>query len=83
MPMPRASNDGAGEGAIGEAFTGGEREVLGAADFAICVAEFYAELADRLVAGAMSGFEQGGVGSGRVHVFRVPGAFELPLTAKM
>jgi 6,7-dimethyl-8-ribityllumazine synthase len=75
--------EGAAEGAIGEAFTGGEREVLASADFAICIAQFYAELADRLMAGAMAGFEQGGVEATRVHVFRVPGAFELPLTAKL
>ena len=50
--------------------------------FAVCLGEFYTDLADRLLAGAMSGFEQGGVDPGRVHVFRVPGAFELPLAAK-
>jgi 6,7-dimethyl-8-ribityllumazine synthase len=70
-------------GAIGEAFSQGELDLLGSRDFAVCVAEFYTELADRLVAGAQAGFAQGGVEPSRVHVFRVPGAYELPLAAKL
>jgi 6,7-dimethyl-8-ribityllumazine synthase len=75
--------DAGAVGAVGEGFTGGERDLLGSRQFAVCLGEFYTELADRLLAGAMSGFEQGGVEAGRVHVFRVPGAFELPLAAKL
>jgi 6,7-dimethyl-8-ribityllumazine synthase len=71
------------EGAIGEAFTSGERDLLASRQFAVCLGEFYTDLADRLLAGARSGFEQGGVEESRVHVFRVPGAFELPLAAKL
>jgi len=47
--------------------------------FAIAVGRFYADLAERLVAGALAAFsEQGGA---EVEVFDVPGAFELPLAA--
>ena len=49
------------------------------ARFAITVARFYEELAERLLAGAKAAFaEAGGVD---VEVFEVPGAFELPLAA--
>jgi 6,7-dimethyl-8-ribityllumazine synthase len=44
--------------------------------YAIVVARFYEELADRLVAGAT------GVLGANVDVFAVPGAFELPVSAK-
>jgi 6,7-dimethyl-8-ribityllumazine synthase len=47
--------------------------------FAIAVARFYEDLADRLVEGAARAFEEGG-GSFEVHP--VPGAFELPLAAR-
>jgi 6,7-dimethyl-8-ribityllumazine synthase len=46
--------------------------------YAVPVARFYEELAERLVAGAAATFEQAGVG---FEVFDVPGAFELPLAA--
>ena len=48
--------------------------------YAIVVGRFYAELADRLVAGAQSGFAE--AGAGEADVFDVPGAFELPLAAQ-
>ena len=47
--------------------------------FAIAVGRFYAELAERLVAGAQRAFGEAGVGE--ADVFDVPGAFELPLAA--
>jgi 6,7-dimethyl-8-ribityllumazine synthase len=47
--------------------------------FAIAVGRFYAELAERLVAGAQRAFAEAGVGE--ADVFDVPGAFELPLAA--
>jgi 6,7-dimethyl-8-ribityllumazine synthase len=47
--------------------------------FAIPVARFYEDLADRLVEGAQRVFQEVGV-SADVHA--VPGAFELPLAAK-
>jgi 6,7-dimethyl-8-ribityllumazine synthase len=47
--------------------------------FAIAVARFYEELADRLVAGAQRAFAD--AGAGEADVFDVPGAFELPPAA--
>ena len=47
--------------------------------FAIAVGRFYAELAERLLAGATAAFAEHG--HERVEVFDVPGAFELPLAA--
>jgi 6,7-dimethyl-8-ribityllumazine synthase len=49
--------------------------------FAIAVGRFYAELADRLVAGAQEAFAA--AGAGEADVYDVPGAFELPLAAKL
>ena len=49
--------------------------------FAIVVARFYEELADRLVAGAQAAFAE--AGAGEADVFDVPGAFELPMAAKL
>jgi 6,7-dimethyl-8-ribityllumazine synthase len=48
--------------------------------FAIAVARFYEELADRLVAGAQRAFAE--AGEGKADVLDVPGAFELALAAK-
>jgi 6,7-dimethyl-8-ribityllumazine synthase len=50
------------------------------AAFAIVVARFYEDLADRLVEGARGVFEEAGVSTVDVHP--VPGAFELPLAAR-
>jgi 6,7-dimethyl-8-ribityllumazine synthase len=50
--------------------------------YAIVVGRFYEDLAQRLVDGALRGYEQNGVEAGRVDIFDVPGAFELPLAAK-
>jgi 6,7-dimethyl-8-ribityllumazine synthase len=47
---------------------------------ALCVARFYAELADRLVRGARDALQESGIID--IDVFDVPGAFELPLVAK-
>lgn len=47
--------------------------------YAIVVARFYEELAERLVAGARAAFSDAGIAN--VEVFDVPGAFELPLAA--
>ena len=49
--------------------------------YAIVVARFYEELAERLVKGATDLFEQAGAEA--IDVFDVPGAFELPLAALM
>ncbi len=47
---------------------------------ALCVARFYAELADKLEQGARKALSAAGVAE--VDRFDVPGAFELPLVAK-
>lgn len=47
---------------------------------ALCVARFYAEVADKLEQGARAALAEAGVDD--VEVFEVPGAFELPLAAK-
>ena len=47
--------------------------------FAIVVARFYEDLADRLVEGAQRVFDEAGAS---VDVHPVPGAFELPLAAR-
>jgi 6,7-dimethyl-8-ribityllumazine synthase len=47
--------------------------------FAIAIAGFYEELAQRLLVGARGAFAE--AGHTEVEVFEVPGAFELPLAA--
>lgn len=50
--------------------------------YALVVATFYDELAERLVAGAKRAFAEMGVGEEQLDRFEVPGSFELPLAAK-
>jgi 6,7-dimethyl-8-ribityllumazine synthase len=69
--------------AFHERFSDEERELLGTLEFAVCVARFYDDLAERLLNGAAEGFELAGVSEASVHTFSVPGAFELPLAAKL
>jgi 6,7-dimethyl-8-ribityllumazine synthase len=66
-----------------EEFGESEREALARMEFAVCVATFYEDIAERLLNGAAEGFELGGVSEASVHTFRVPGAFELPYAAKL
>jgi 6,7-dimethyl-8-ribityllumazine synthase len=47
---------------------------------ALCVANFYTELAEKLEAGAREALSEAGIED--VDRFEVPGAFELPLAAK-
>jgi 6,7-dimethyl-8-ribityllumazine synthase len=69
--------------AFHEQFSDEEREALGRLEFAVCVGRFYEELAERLLNGAAEGFHHAGVSEASVHEFPVPGAFELPLAAKL
>src|SRR4029079_81978 len=55
---------------------------LATMEFAVCVATFYEDLAERLVNGAVEAFGEEGVAPTSVHTYEVPGAFELPLAAK-
>jgi 6,7-dimethyl-8-ribityllumazine synthase len=66
-----------------ERFTEEDREALARCEFAVCVATFYEEIAERLLNGAAEGFQLGGVSEASVHTFRVPGSFELPFAAKL
>src|SRR3954462_10152594 len=66
-----------------EQFTDEEREALSRSEFAVCVATFYEDIAERLLNGAAEGFELGGVSEASVHTYRVPGAFQLPFAAKL
>ncbi len=59
-----------------------QRKALAANEFALCVATFYDDLAQRLVNSATETFHEAGVSPTSVHTFEVPGAFELPLAAK-
>jgi 6,7-dimethyl-8-ribityllumazine synthase len=49
---------------------------------AIAAARFNADLVDALLAGCLRRLTELGVADGHVEVVRVPGAFELPVTAK-
>ena len=60
-----------------------EKEFLGRKEWAICVATFYDDLAQRLIGGATEGFAEGGVTMASVQTYEVPGAFELPYAAKV
>jgi 6,7-dimethyl-8-ribityllumazine synthase len=66
-----------------EQFSEQEIEALGRLEFAVCVATFYEDIAERLLNGAAEGFALGGVTEASVHTYRVPGAFELPFAAKV
>ena len=52
------------------------------AEYAVCVATFYEDLAERLVNGAVEAFAENDVPPTSVHKYEVAGAFELPLAAK-
>jgi 6,7-dimethyl-8-ribityllumazine synthase len=74
--------DPAGGSEAAPDFTDRERELLGASEFAVCVATFYEDVAERLVNGAVEAFAAGAVAPTSVHTYEVPGAFELPLAAR-
>ena len=50
---------------------------------AIVAARFNAEIVDELVTGCMRRLEELGIDGGRIEIHRVPGAFELPVAAKL
>src|SRR6201991_3458868 len=63
-------------------FDAGDRSELGSLRFATVVGRFYEDLAERLEAGARTGFEIAGVQGGPVAHPPVPGAYGLPFAAK-
>ena len=50
---------------------------------ALVVARFYDDLADRLVAGARAELSEAGINADAIDEYVVPGAFELPMAAKL
>ena len=50
--------------------------------FALVVSRFNSFITDRLLAGALEALEAAGAGAENIEVVRVPGSFEIPLTAK-
>ena len=53
------------------------------ARIAIAAARFNQEIVEELLAGCLRRLKDHGVGTERIRIERVPGAFELPLAAKM
>src|SRR5215204_1512304 len=70
-------------GAFLESFDDAERAALAPLRFGVCVGRFYEDLAQRLLAGAREGFELAGVPASSVTEASVPGAYELPMAAKL
>jgi 6,7-dimethyl-8-ribityllumazine synthase len=70
-------------GAFLEEFRDEEKEALAGLRFAVVVGRFYEELAQRLMDGADNGFRLAGVPIGNVNHASVPGAYELPMAAKL
>ena len=52
-------------------------------EYAVCVATFYEDIAERLVNRAVEAFAEHDVAPSSVQTFEVPGAFELPFAAKL
>ncbi|HXU22230.1 MAG TPA: 6,7-dimethyl-8-ribityllumazine synthase [Verrucomicrobiae bacterium] len=50
--------------------------------FGIVVSQFNAFITDRLLAGALDALQRAGADEGQIEIVRVPGSFEIPLTAK-
>jgi 6,7-dimethyl-8-ribityllumazine synthase len=70
-------------GAFLEGFDEDDRAVLSELSFAVCVGRFYEDLATRLLSGARQGFELAGVPASSVTEVSVPGAYELPVAARL
>ncbi len=70
-------------GAFLEEFGEDEKAALAGLRFAVVVGRFYEELARRLMDGADNGFKLAGVPIGNVNHASVPGAYELPMAAKL
>jgi 6,7-dimethyl-8-ribityllumazine synthase len=66
-----------------ETFAEEEKGTLAGVEFAVCVGRFYEDLAQRLLDGANEGFEIAGVPASSVTQVSVPGAYELPMAAKL
>ncbi len=51
--------------------------------FAIVVSRFNSFVTDRLLEGALDALSRHGADTARIDIYRVPGAFEIPLAAKL
>ena len=51
--------------------------------FAIVVSRFNSFVTDRLLEGALDALKRHGADDSRIDIYRVPGAFEIPLAAKL
>jgi len=51
--------------------------------FAIVVSRFNSFVTDRLLEGALDALSRHGADAARIDIYRVPGAFEIPLAAKL
>ena len=71
-----------GDGVFLEQFSLEEIEQLEPLRFAVVVGRYYEDLAQRLIAGAIAGFELAGVPASSITQASVPGAFELPFAAR-
>ncbi|MBA3866672.1 MAG: 6,7-dimethyl-8-ribityllumazine synthase [Solirubrobacterales bacterium] len=72
-----------GDGAFLEQFSDDEVAHLAEQRFAVCAGRYYEDLANRLADGADAGFKLAGVPIGSVSHISVPGAYELPFSAKL
>jgi 6,7-dimethyl-8-ribityllumazine synthase len=59
------------------------RDIPGDTRIAIATARFNEKIVDELLAGCLRRLEELGISADRIDVNRVPGAFELPLAAKL
>lgn len=71
-----------GDGAFLEQFSDYEKGQLMPLNWAVVIGRFYEDLAQKLEAGALAGFELAGIPAVQVTTTSVPGAYELPFAAK-
>jgi 6,7-dimethyl-8-ribityllumazine synthase len=71
-----------GDGAFLEQFSEEEKGQLAPLSWTVVIGRYYEDLAQRLEAGSLAGFELAGVAPSQVTTASVPGAYELPFAAK-
>jgi 6,7-dimethyl-8-ribityllumazine synthase len=58
-------------------------KTMGSPAIAVIAARFNEQIVDELLARCIARLEELGVGSSKIEIYRVPGAFELPVAAKL